>query len=185
MSLVLADASPSEAVVDGADLLPFQREITKELLARDGFCVLAEGLGASAVIAALVAVAPSASASARAVSSPHSCSHAHAAARVSPRARHLAIASLSSRARPASPLASPRRPIAIASPTDGARAFESRRRAGRPTARASDFLTSFAPRGVVYRDARTPSGPSVRASERSAITFYRRRACAITGLNAR
>jgi DNA excision repair protein ERCC-4 len=56
MSLVLADASPSEAVVDGADLLPFQREITKELLARDGFCVLAEGLGASAVIAALVAV---------------------------------------------------------------------------------------------------------------------------------
>ena len=36
--------------------MPFQREITKELLARDGFCVLAEGLGASAVIAALVAV---------------------------------------------------------------------------------------------------------------------------------
>ena len=56
MSLVLADASPSEAVVDGSDLLPFQREIAKELLARDGFCVLAEGLGASAVIAALVAV---------------------------------------------------------------------------------------------------------------------------------
>ncbi len=56
MALVLAEPSTSDPVVDAADLLPFQRDIVKELLAHDGVCVLAEGLGASAVVASLVAV---------------------------------------------------------------------------------------------------------------------------------
>ena len=50
MALVLAEPSTSDPVVDAADLLPFQRDIVKELLAHDGVCVLAEGLGASAVV---------------------------------------------------------------------------------------------------------------------------------------
>ena len=56
MSLVLAAPSTSDQVLDAAPLLPFQREIARALLERDGLAVLAEGLGASTVIAALVAV---------------------------------------------------------------------------------------------------------------------------------
>jgi len=56
MSLVLAEPSTSDLVVDTADLLPFQRDIVKELLAHDGVSILGEGLGASAVVACLVAV---------------------------------------------------------------------------------------------------------------------------------
>ena len=56
MSLVLAEPSTSDLVVDTADLLPFQRDIVKELLAHDGVSILGEGLGASAVVASLVAV---------------------------------------------------------------------------------------------------------------------------------
>lgn len=43
-------------MLDAAPLLPFQREITRALIERDGLAVLAEGLGASTIIAALVAV---------------------------------------------------------------------------------------------------------------------------------
>jgi len=52
----LAEPSTSDLVVDTADLLPFQRDIVKELLAHDGVSILGEGLGASAVVASLVAV---------------------------------------------------------------------------------------------------------------------------------
>jgi len=60
MALVVAPPTSTDAanaVVDAApDLLPFQREIVRELVQRDGVCVLAEGLGASVVVAALVAI---------------------------------------------------------------------------------------------------------------------------------
>lgn len=66
MALVVAAPTAMDAacaVVDAApDVLPFQREIVRELVQRDGVCVLAEGLGASVIVAALVAIDADASA---------------------------------------------------------------------------------------------------------------------------
>jgi DNA excision repair protein ERCC-4 len=60
MALVVAAPTAMDAanaIVDAApDVLPFQREIVRELVQRDGVCVLAEGLGASVIVAALVAI---------------------------------------------------------------------------------------------------------------------------------
>ena len=56
MALVVASPSTSEAVLDASSLLPFQRAIARDVLDRDGVVVMAEGLGASSIIAALCAV---------------------------------------------------------------------------------------------------------------------------------
>ena len=42
-------------VIADANLLPFQRQAAEELIAKDGLCVCAEGLGGAAIVAALIA----------------------------------------------------------------------------------------------------------------------------------
>ena len=53
--MALVALAPDVDVIADANLLPFQRQAAEELIAKDGLCVCAEGLGGAAIVAALIA----------------------------------------------------------------------------------------------------------------------------------